>query len=59
MSCDIIISNFVVNTVHADGLALLTHWGLVKPYGDEDPGSIGSGNGLLPDSIKSLPEAMV
>ena len=35
----------------------LTHFGLVTPYGDRV--NIGSGNGLLPDGTKPLPEPML
>ena len=40
---------------------LLTHCGLVMPYGVIDNFSviIGSGNGLLPDSTKPLPEPVI
>ena len=39
---------------------VLTHWGLVMPYGDRDPWvNIGSGNGLLPGGTKPLPEPML
>ena len=37
----------------------LTHWGLVTPNDDRDLGQIGSGNGLLPDGTKPLPEPML
>ena len=37
----------------------LTHWGRVMPYGDSDLVNIGSGNGLLPDGTKPLPEQML
>ena len=38
----------------------LTHSGLVTPYGDSELGQhIGSGNSLLPDGTKSLPEPML
>ena len=40
----------------------ITHWGLVMPFGDIDLGqqlNIGSGNGLLPDGTKPLPEPML
>ena len=37
----------------------MTHCGLVMPYGDRDRGNIGSGNGLLPDGTKPLPEPML
>ena len=39
----------------------LTHWGLVTPYdvGDEILVNTGSGNGLLPNSTKPLPETML
>ena len=36
----------------------LTNWGLVTPYGDIDVSQLGSGNGLLPDGTKQLPETM-
>ena len=38
---------------------LLTHCHLVMPCGDTDLFSIGSGNGLLPDGNKPLPEPMM
>ena len=38
---------------------VLTHCGLVTPYGDRDLVNIGSGNGLLPDGTKPLPEPML
>ena len=38
---------------------LLTHSGLVAPYGDKIWVNIGSGNGLLPDGTKPLPEPML
>ena len=41
------------------GLNELTYCGLVMPYGDIDLGHIGSGNGLLPDGTKPLPEPML
>ena len=41
------------------GHHMLTHCGLVTPYGDRNSINIGSGNGLLPDSIKPLPEPML
>ena len=31
---------------------MLTHWGLVTPYGDIDLVNIGSGYGVLPDGTK-------
>ena len=34
-------------------------YGLVKPYGDIDLHQHGSGNGLLPDGTKPLPEPML
>ena len=34
-------------------------WGLLTPYGNIDEVNIGPGNGLLPDSIKPLPEQML
>ena len=37
----------------------LTHWGLVMPYGAKIWVNIGSGNGLLPDGTKPLPEPML
>ena len=37
----------------------LTHCGLMTPYGDEIWVNIGSGNGLLPDGTKPLPEPML
>ena len=37
----------------------LTHCGLVMSYGDRNLVNNGSGNGLLPDSTKSLPEPML
>ena len=37
----------------------LTHWSLGMPYGDRDLGQLGSGNGLLPDGTKPLPEPML
>ena len=38
----------------------LTHCGLVTPYGDMEIWvNIGSGNGLLPDGTKPLPEPML
>ena len=37
----------------------LTHCGLGAPYGDIDLGKTGSGNGLLPDGTKPLPEPML
>ena len=40
-------------------LQLLTHYGPGKPYGDIDLGNIGSGNGLLPDGTKPLPEPVL
>ena len=41
------------------GLNVLTHCGLVRPYGDIDRDSIGSGNGLLPDSTEPIPEPVL
>ena len=38
---------------------ILTHWGRVTPFGGIDLGQIGSGNGLLPDGTKPLPETML
>ena len=40
-------------------LSLLTHWGLVTPHGIGDLGNTGSGNGLLPDDTKPLPEPVL
>ena len=40
-------------------LAHLTHCGLVMPYDDIDLVNIGSGNGLLPDGTKPLPEPVL
>ena len=37
----------------------LTHCGLVTTYGDIDLVNIGSGNGLMPDGTKPLPEQML
>ena len=37
----------------------LSHWDLVTPFGDMDLANIGSGNGLLPDGTKPLPEPML
>ena len=37
----------------------ITHYGLVTPYGDMNLGQIGSGNGLVPDGTKPLPEPML
>ena len=37
----------------------LTHCGLVMLYGDRDLVNFGSGNGLLPDGTKPLPEPML
>ena len=37
---------------------LFTHCGLVTPYGDTDLFKFGSGNGLLPDGSKPLPEPL-
>ena len=37
----------------------LTHCGLVMPYGELDLGQQGSGNGLVPDGTKPLPEPML
>ena len=37
----------------------LTHCGLVTPYGNKDLGQHGSGNGLVPDGSKPLPEPML
>ena len=37
----------------------LTHCGLVTPHSDIDLVIVGSGNGLLPDGIKPLPEPML
>ena len=34
----------------------LTHCGPLTPYGTQIPVNIGSGNGLLPDGTKPLPE---
>ena len=31
----------------------------MTPYGDRDLGNIGSGNGLVPDGTKPLPEPML
>ena len=43
-----------------DNEARLTHWGLVTSYGERDPWvNIGSGNGLLPDGTKPLPEPLL
>ena len=33
--------------------------GLVRPYDDTELVNIGSGNGLMPDSTKSLPDQML
>ena len=38
---------------------LKTHCGLVMPYGDRVLCQLGSGNGLLPDGTKPLPEPML
>ena len=35
---------------------ILNHWCLVTPYGDMIWVNLGSGNGLLPDGTKPLPE---
>ena len=37
----------------------LIHWGLLTLVGDMNLVNIGSGNGLLPDSTKQLPEPML
>ena len=37
----------------------LTHYGLVTPYGNRELGQHCSGNGLLPDGTKPLPEPML
>ena len=37
----------------------LTHCGLVTPYDDTDQINIGSGNDLVPDGTKPLPEPML
>ena len=44
---------------HLPGTNELTHCGLVAPYADIDMGQPGSGNGLLPDGTKPLPEPML
>ena len=41
------------------GLNVLTHCGLVMSYGILDSINIGSGNGLLPDGTKPLPEQVL
>ena len=38
---------------------MLTYCGLVMPYSDRDLVNIGSGNGLLPDGTKPLPEPIL
>ena len=38
---------------------VLTHWGPVTPYGANIWVNIGSGNGLLLDGTKPLPEPML
>ena len=38
---------------------LFTHCGVVKPYGDIDLDHIGSGNGLVTDGTKPLPEPIL
>ena len=40
-------------------VVFLTHCCLVTPYGDRVLVNIGSGNGLLPDGTKPLPEPML
>ena len=61
--CNYIFTNSTVITqiffVTCDKAMKLTHWGLVTPYGDIDLVNIGSGNGLLPDGTKPLPESML
>ena len=54
------IHNVVFDVVieHWGRLKLLTHSGLVMPYGDMDLGQIVWDNGLLPDNTKPLPEPM-
>ena len=39
--------------------AMLTHSGLVAPYGIIELVNIGAGNGLLPDGTKPLPEPIL
>ena len=39
--------------------SILTHCGLVTPYGDRVWVNIGPGNGLLPDGTKPLPEPIL
>ena len=50
---------FLGYTVEAFSKCILTHGGLVMPYGDINMVNIGSGNGLLPDGTKPLPEPML
>ena len=38
--------------MHIGSLNVLTHWGLVTPYGDMDLGQFDSSYGLLPDDTK-------
>ena len=45
--------------MHLPGENELTHCGLVTPYDDKDWVNNGSGNGLLPDGTKPLPEPML
>ena len=40
-------------------ISQIVHWCLVTPYDDSDLGQISSGNGLLPDGTKPLPESML
>ena len=49
----------IVRNLYFDLLFLLTHCGLVTPYGIRYLGNAGSGKGLLPDGIKPLPEPML
>ena len=45
--------------LHFPGAFALTHSGLVTPYATKLWAYIGSGNGLLPDGTKPLPEPML
>ena len=49
----------VLATLMSKVNSILTYCGLVTPYGDKVQVNIGSGNGLLPDGTKPLPEPML
>ena len=57
--CCLLMSCYLgLNVLNLYLFMLLTHCGLMTPYG-EIWVNIGSGNGLLPDGIKPLPESML